>query len=106
MFDAARAAPAIMSASNIYFRFLHFTKSEDYKKIPSRLRSNASRGHGAPPADFELWCVAVSAVNGCEACIDAHEAAARDKGLTRETILAAVRIASVIHAAAVMLEAV
>lgn len=105
MLDAARSAAAVMSASNIYFRFVHYVNNENYSKIPAHLRSNASRSHSAPPADFELWSIAVSAINCCEVCIQSHEAAARDKGLSVEAILAAVRIASVIHAAAVMLEA-
>jgi alkyl hydroperoxide reductase subunit D len=102
--EAARAASAIMSTSNIYYRFIHLAEHEKYSTIPAHLRANAGRGSGAPGADFELWCVAVSAVNGCGACIQAHEKAAREKGLSEEAILAAVRIASVIHAIVVVHE--
>jgi alkyl hydroperoxide reductase subunit D len=49
-------------------------------------------------ADFELWCEAVSAVNGCQACMDSHEKSVREKGLTEDHVLQAIRIASVIHA--------
>ena len=106
LLDSPRAAAAIMSSSNVYFRFVHLAEHERYTKIPAHLRSNAALSRsGAPPADFELWCVAVSAVNGCGACMQSHESAARAKGLSDEAILAAVRIASVIHAVAVVLEA-
>jgi alkyl hydroperoxide reductase subunit D len=101
MLDRARAAMAIMSTSNIYHRFVHLVEREKYSTIPSHLRTNAARGASA---DFELWCVAVSAINGCGACIQAHERAAREKRLTEETVLAAVRVAAVIHAAAVVLD--
>ena len=47
--------------------------------------------------DFELWCLAVSAINACGTCVEAHEKVLREKGVGEETILAAVRIASTIH---------
>jgi alkyl hydroperoxide reductase subunit D len=59
---------------------------------------NIMRTHGSDPLDFELWCLAVSAVNGCGKCIVAHDKVLREKGIPEETIIAAVRIASVIHA--------
>jgi alkyl hydroperoxide reductase subunit D len=54
--------------------------------------------------DFELWSLAVSAVNGCGMCIDSHEKILRDAGVTAEAIQAAVRIASVVHAVAAVLD--
>jgi alkyl hydroperoxide reductase subunit D len=51
-----------------------------------------------------LWCTAVSAINGCGACVDSHEKTLRDKGMTEEKILAAVRIASILHAIASVLQ--
>ncbi len=104
-FDAARAAAAIMSMNNVYYRFLHLTSNENYRTIPARLRMNAIRSHGIEPADFELWCVAVSAINNCEACAASHEQAVRDKGVSENGVLAAIRIASVIHAAATVMDA-
>jgi alkyl hydroperoxide reductase subunit D len=47
--------------------------------------------------DFELWCLAVSAINGCAACVDAHEKVLREKGVNEESIAPAVRIAAVLH---------
>jgi alkyl hydroperoxide reductase subunit D len=63
------------------------------------------RTHGGDPLDFELWCLAVSAINGCGACVASHENVLREKGVNEETIIAAVRIASTIQAAAVVLDA-
>lgn len=54
--------------------------------------------------DFELWCLAASAVNGCGKCIDAHENVLRQKGITEETMIAAVRIASIVHAIGTVLD--
>ena len=44
--------------------------------------------------------LAVSAVNGCEACVRAHEATVRAEGLTAEQVWEAVRIASTLAGAA------
>lgn len=103
-FGSAEAAASVMGMNNVYYRFLHLTSNEKYRTIPARLRMNVIRTHGGDPVDFELWCLAVSAVNGCGACVDSHERVVRQKGLTEEAVAAAVRIASVVHALAVVLE--
>jgi alkyl hydroperoxide reductase subunit D len=100
--EAAKGAAAIMGMNNIFYRFQHLSEHEKYSLLPARLRMNIMRTHGSDPIDFELWCLAVSAVNGCGKCITAHDRNLREKGMTEETILAAVRIASVIHAVAAL----
>jgi alkyl hydroperoxide reductase subunit D len=102
---AAKSAAAIMGMNNVYYRFTHMVPGEKYPTIPARLRMNAIRTHGVSQADFELWCIAVSAINNCQACVTSHERVVLEKGLSEETILAAVRIASVIHGLASVLEA-
>ncbi|MGA2184564.1 MAG: carboxymuconolactone decarboxylase family protein [Bryobacteraceae bacterium] len=104
--NAAKSAAAIMGMNNVYYRFLHLTENPKYATIPARLRMNALRMHGVDQTDFELWCTAVSAINNCPACVASHEKAVREKGLSEETVLAAVRIAAVIHAIAAVLDAV
>lgn len=103
--EAAKSAAAIMGMNNIYYRFLHLTPNEKYRTIPARLRMNAIRTHGIDAVDFELWCVAVSAINNCQACVASHEHVLREKGMSEESILAAVRIAAVIHALASVFDA-
>jgi alkyl hydroperoxide reductase subunit D len=98
--DAAKGAAAIMGMNNIYYRFLHLTSNEKYRTMPARLRMNIMRQHGVDHVDFELWCTAVSAINGCGACVESHEKTLRDKGMEEEKILATIRIASVVNALA------
>lgn len=100
--EAAKGAAAIMGMNNIFYRFQHLSEHEKYSTVPARLRMNIMRMHGSDPLDFELWCLAVSAINGCGKCITAHDRVLREKGMTEETIVAAVRIASVIHAVAAL----
>jgi alkyl hydroperoxide reductase subunit D len=103
--SAAKSAAAIMGMNNIYFRFPHLSGNEAYSSIPSRLRTKVMRPHGPDRLDFELWCTAVSTINGCSACVKAHEQLLRKRGMKEETILAAIRIAAVIHGVAGVLDA-
>ena len=102
---AAKAAAAIMGMNNVYYRFLHLAGNEEYSKLPAKLRMNVIANPGAPRQDFELWSLAVSAVNACGRCITAHEKVLRETGTTPEQIQAVVRIAAVVQAVAVTLEA-
>src|ERR1035438_1721419 len=92
---AAKAAAAVMGMNNIFYRFRHLSTNPKYSEMPARLRMQVIRSHGSDPVDFELWCLAVSAIHGCGVCVDAHEHVLREKGVNEETVLAAVRIASV-----------
>jgi alkyl hydroperoxide reductase subunit D len=103
--EAAKAAAALMGMNNVFYRFQHLSSNEKYSTMPARLRMNAMRTHGVESLDFELWSLAVSAINGCGKCIDAHEKVVREKGATEETIIAVVRVASVIHGIGVALDA-
>ncbi len=103
--EAAKSAGAVMGMNNIYYRFLHLTTNEKYSTLPARLRMNAIRTHGVEPLDFELWALAVSAINGCGKCVDSHEKVVREKGAGEEVVLAIVRVASVIHALGSVLDA-
>jgi len=98
--EAARAAAAIMGMNNVYYRFLHLVEDEEYAKLPARLRMNVIGNPGIAKADFELVSLAVSAVNGCGKCVTAHERILRQHEVGREAVQSAVRIASVIHAVA------
>lgn len=100
---SAKAAAAVMGMNNVYYRFLHLTTNEKYRTMPARLRMQAIRTHGGDPVDFELWCLAVSAINACPSCVESHERVLREKGVSEESILASVRIASVVHALASVL---
>lgn len=102
--NAARAAAAIMGMNNIYYRFLHLVEDGEYQTMPARLRMNIIGNPGIDKLDFELLSLAVSAVNGCGMCVTSHERKLREGGVGREAIQSAVRIASVIHAVAGVVE--
>lgn len=100
---AAKAAAAIMAMNNIYYRFTHLVENQDYRTMPARLRMNVIGNPGVDKVDFELWSLAVSAINGCGMCVSAHEREVRKHGLSADAVQAVVRIAAVVHAVAVVL---
>ncbi|GMW01157.1 MAG: alkyl hydroperoxide reductase AhpD [Candidatus Hydrogenedentota bacterium] len=100
-----KAAGAIMGMNNIYYRFLHLVPNKEYGTMPARLRMNVMMNPGVDKVDFELWSLVVSTINACGACIAAHEKELIDKGMGKPAIQHAVRIASVIHAIAGVLDA-
>jgi len=102
--EAARSAAAVMGMNNIFYRFHHLSSNPKYGTMPARLRMNGLRGHGVEDVDFELWSLAVSAINGCGKCVDAHEKVVREKGATEELVIAVVRVAAVVHAIGAVLD--
>ncbi|QOC21305.1 carboxymuconolactone decarboxylase family protein [Wenzhouxiangella sp. AB-CW3] len=103
--NAARAAAAIMGMNNIYYRFVHLASNDEYGKLPARLRMSVIGNPGIDKADFELMSLAVSAINGCGMCIDSHERVLKQAGVSSEAIQHSVRIASVLHAVAAVMDA-
>ncbi|HEX5262564.1 MAG TPA: carboxymuconolactone decarboxylase family protein [Phenylobacterium sp.] len=96
--NAAKAAAAIMGMNNVYYRATHLLTNKEYATLPARLRMNVLANPGVEKADFELWSTAVSAVNGCGMCLDAHEAELKKHGVSAQQIQAALRTAAVINA--------
>ena len=96
-----------MAMNNVYYRFLHFVgDGNPYQGLPARLRMQVIGNPGVDHVDFELWCLAASAINGCGACVASHDKVVRDKGATAPMVQDAVRIASVVHALAASLDGV
>ena len=104
--DDAAAAAALMAMNNVYYRFRHFMGESAYNQKPARLRMNRIAKPLTNKADFELFCLAVSAINGCEMCVRSHEKVVIEGGLTDDQVHDAVRIAATVNAAAVALETV
>jgi alkyl hydroperoxide reductase subunit D len=95
---AAKAAAAMMGMNNVYYRSLHLMQNQEYRTLPARLRMNIIANPGVEKVDFELWSLAISAINGCGACLDSHEKVLRDHGLANTAVQAAMRIGAVINA--------
>ena len=67
-------------------------RNGDFLDLAMRIAEAA--GKGLDPKTKELIIIAVSAVNGCEYCLDAHRSAALAAGVTDEEISAAIEVAA------------
>jgi lipoyl-dependent peroxiredoxin subunit D len=101
--DDARAAASLMAMNNVYYRFRHMVGKPVYSTKSPRLRMNRIAQPLGSKADFELMCLAVSAINGCEACVKAHEKVVLEAGLSEDQVHDAVRVAATVNAAATAL---
>ena len=101
----AKAVASTMGMNNVYYRFAHLVEDPEYLTLPARLRMQALASPEDDKLDRELWALAVSAVNGCGMCIQAHERTLREHGATKAQIQDAVRVAAVVSAVAAVLDA-
>ena len=95
----AAACASLLASNNIFYRFRHFTQKEKYTQIPARIRMQIMMKPVTGKEFFELMSLAISAVNGCEMCVNAHEDSLVKMGTPEERIFDAVRIASLVTAA-------
>lgn len=104
-YTAARSAASVMAVNNVFHRTRHLLSDPAYEELRTGLRMTAIGHPGAGEADVEFWYFAVSAVNACGLCLDAHERALRRLEVDRETVQEGIRIAAVIQAVATTLDA-
>lgn len=96
---AAKSAATIMGMNNVYYRFVHLVGGE-YGKLPAKLRMNVIGSPGIAKVDFELYSLAVSAINGCGMCMEAHVHEVTKGGISALGVQSAIRIAAVVSALA------
>ncbi|MGV0660953.1 alkyl hydroperoxide reductase [Mycolicibacterium elephantis] len=102
-YNAALGAAAIMGMNNVFYR----TKGQldgAYDDLRAGLRMNIIGNPGVAKEDFELWSLAVSAINGCGHCVAAHEKTLRDADVARTAIFEAIRLASIVSGVAQALQ--
>jgi lipoyl-dependent peroxiredoxin subunit D len=104
-YTAAKSAAAVMAMNNVFYRTRHLISDPEYGTLRAGLRMNVIGNPGVAKVDFELWSLAVSAINGCGQCLDSHEQVLRKADVDRETIQEAFKIAAVIQAVGTTLDA-
>ncbi|MDW4907635.1 carboxymuconolactone decarboxylase family protein [Streptomyces sp. ADMS] len=104
-YAAARSTAAVMAMNNVFHRTRHLLSDPEYGRLRTGLRANVLGDPGVERTDVELWSLAVSAINACGACLDAHERVLRAAGVDRATVQEAFRIAAVIQAVGTTLDA-
>lgn len=94
-YQAALGAASIMGMNNVFYRGRGFLDG-GYDDLRPGLRMNIIGNPGVDKANFELWCFAVSSINGCPDCVTAHEHSLREAGVDREAIFEALKVAAII----------
>jgi alkyl hydroperoxide reductase subunit D len=98
--NEAAESSAIMGMLNIYYRTKHFLTNSNAENVETNYKAAGLRMTSlAKPAlgkeYFEMLAFAVSCVNGCEQCVNSHEAALRAAGIEPNKIHDLIRIAAV-----------
>lgn len=96
---SAKGAAGVTAMNAVYYRTLGQIKNREYASLAARLHMSLIANPGVEKHDFELWCMAVSAINGCGMCLDSHEEELRKHGVPGANIQASFRIAAVVYAA-------
>ncbi|WP_028478651.1 carboxymuconolactone decarboxylase family protein [Nocardia sp. CNY236] len=94
-YDAALGSASIMGMNNVFYRGKAFLGGR-YDDLRAGLRMQIIGSPGVDKADFELWSFAVSSINGCAHCLEAHEHTVRAAGLSREVIFESLRAAAIV----------
>ena len=97
---AAKLAASLMAMNNVYYRFVHLSSDKQFAKMPAGLRMNGMANPGVDKADFELYSLAVSALNGCGMCIDSHVGVLLKHNISAQVIQTSIKLAAVLNAAA------
>ncbi|MCE9593143.1 MAG: carboxymuconolactone decarboxylase family protein [Planctomycetes bacterium] len=103
--EDALAAAALMGMNNVFYRFRHLVGKDGYAAKPARLRMNRMAQLRANKLDFELFALAASTLGGCAACVQAHERAVLEGGMSDDHVLDAVRICAVLRGVAIAYDA-
>lgn len=90
------ACVSIMNVNNVFYRFRHFTQKDYYNQTPAGIKMNVMINPVLGKEFFELMSLALSALNGCELCVNAHEQSVIKHGGTEPRIYDAVRLVSVV----------
>jgi alkyl hydroperoxide reductase subunit D len=95
----AIACASMLASNNVFYRFKHFIKgsNENYQPLPAGIKMNVMMNPILGKELFELTSLAVSAVNGCESCVNSHEESVRKLGASEARIFDAIRLASVVR---------
>ncbi len=98
--NAAKAAATVMAMNNVYYRFIHLAHDTELSQLPAGLRMNVIAAPGIDKVTFELYSLAVSAINGCGLCIESHAAAVQKHNVSKPGVQHCVRVSAVVAAAA------
>lgn len=100
----AHTCASLLSLNNVLYRFRHYmSTNESYKNMPAGVRMSAMMAPVNGKTFFELMSLLVSALNGCEQCVQSHEHSVKELGVSEAKIFDTIRLASVIKSLCVVI---
>lgn len=93
----AYAIASLLATLNVFYRFRHFTDNKQYETMQAGIKMTIMARPVLGKMFFELTSLVISAVNGCQACVNSHEIAVRNEGGTPELIFDAIRLGAVVR---------
>jgi alkyl hydroperoxide reductase subunit D len=90
------ALVSLMNVNNVFYRFRHYTGKDYYTQTPAGIKMSIMMNPVLGKEFFELASLAVSALNGCEMCVNAHETSVKQHGATEARIYDAIRLTAVV----------
>lgn len=100
---AAKGAASLMAMNNVYYRSAYYTDDPEIKQLPAKLRMTLIGNPGIEKLDFEIYCLAVSAINGCSACVKSHADVIQKHNVTKEGVQLTFKIGAIVNAVAQVL---
>lgn len=93
---------SLLNVNNVFYRFRHFTKKEYYETTPAGIKMSIMMNPVLGKEFFELISLVVSALNGCELCVNSHEESLIKIGTSEARIYDAVRLGAVVKGLSVV----
>jgi lipoyl-dependent peroxiredoxin subunit D len=92
------ACTSLLATNNIFYRFKHFihNSNPNYQPMPAGIKMNIMMSPIMGKHFFELMSLSVSALNGCESCVNSHEASLRKLDVPEKKIYDTIRLAAVV----------
>jgi alkyl hydroperoxide reductase subunit D len=90
------AEVSLMNINNVFYRFRHFVKKEYYEQTPAGIKMGIMANPVLGKEFFELLSLTISALNGCEMCVNAHEESVLKHGATTARVYDAIRLGAII----------
>lgn len=103
--STARTAASLITMSSFYHRSVHALDDPTHAAMRAGLHMRAMLTPHAQTMTFSLCAIAVASLHHCKACLNTHEAKARERGATPDHVQSALRIAAVIAAVDAMIRA-
>lgn len=93
----AHACASLLAGLNVYYRFKHFVDNKHYDTLQAGIKMTIMARPVLGKVFFELMSLVVSAVNGCQQCVNSHEQVVQKEGGTQEMIFDAIRLGVIVR---------